>query len=86
MHNMARQIIAWQCEFCGEIKKSQYIAERHEVACLKNPHAVNCQICAHRTWDYEDDKAVCSLTNKQCTRAVSANCNDFKREKPYDKR
>ena len=85
---MARRILAWQCRYCGVIKKSETICERHERTCLKNPDARNCIVCEHSfkpTVEFLfDEEPACSLMchkGKVCSRATSAKCEYFKRRK-----
>lgn len=75
---MPRQVLAWQCRFCGEIKKSEKIAARHEAACLANPDCRNCIVCKHEE-SSPGSKSVCGVRGVNCSRAVSANCEDFGR-------
>ena len=84
---MARRILAWECRHCGSIKKSEYICQRHEKACLSNPDARNCILCVHsRSINIGDgiiDKSmqlVCRQTDRICSTAVSANCPYFVRK------
>ena len=81
---MARHVLAWQCEYCGALKKSHYIAQRHEKSCIKNPNAKNCLICIH---SYRDEGEVdstgyllCGVDDMLCNRARSAICDDFEKE------
>lgn len=74
---MARQILAWQCRYCGDVKKTRKIAERHEKTCLKNPEAKNCVLCIHSMNDPYTNTLVCSVRKLNCSRAVSADCDQF---------
>jgi len=72
---MAKQILAWQCRYCGAIKKTETIALRHELACLSNKDAHNCMLC-----EYQPSRShECSKRGCMCSKAVSANCTFFKR-------
>ena len=85
---MAKQILAYECAYCGILKKSRKIAERHERSCFKNPNAVNCMICENR-YDYketlsEDEWGAssrvvhkCKVNDKLCSRSLSGNCTHF---------
>lgn len=75
---MARRVLAWECRYCGTIKKSETICERHEKTCLKNPDARNCVVCQH-SHKPEGDSLSC-LKGKKCSRATSAKCEHFKRK------
>lgn len=84
---MARRILAWECRYCGAIKKSETICERHEITCLKNPQARNCVVCENGykpTIEFlsEDDKVPSLLCKKGkvCSRATSAKCEYFARK------
>lgn len=76
---MARRVIAWECKYCGEIKKSETIALRHEITCLMNPEARNCILCRHSMKDIETKNLVCQK-GRTCSRAVSAKCEHFRRK------
>lgn len=83
---MARRVYAFECRYCGEIFKTQYMALRHERACLENPDAVNCTKCIHFQPKYkvkQKDGTVklvptCLISLKRCSKAVSSNCEDYK--------
>lgn len=77
---MARRVLAWQCKYCGEIKKSETIAVRHELTCVKNPDARNCMVCAYSVGSENTRELLCQK-GKTCSRAVSAKCEHFKRKK-----
>lgn len=77
---MARQVLAWQCKFCGTIKKTEAVCLRHEKACTDNPDAKNCMFCKYSYKDTDDNVLKCNKRKIQCTRAVSANCEYFKRK------
>ena len=76
---MATRTLAYECKYCGALKRSKLICERHEVACFQNPDAKNCVLCEHKL----DSRSgsVCKLTNKRCSVAVSATCEKFVRRK-----
>lgn len=74
---MARRVLAWECRYCGAIKKSETICNRHEKTCLKNPDARNCIVCAHSA---KSVSALICSKGKVCSRATSAKCEHFKRE------
>ncbi len=74
---MARRIIAWECKYCGEIKKSEKIALRHEASCLKNPDAKNCTLCVNS--EKQEGRLICVKHGQYCSRAISAYCDDFVR-------
>lgn len=91
---MATKVEMWQCGFCGELKKRQNIAERHEITCLSNPNCKNCLVCVHCIETKEEmydegfytiittTKTVrrCDLNRSLCSQAVSANCTNFERK------
>lgn len=74
---MATRTLAYECKYCGALKKTKTICERHELTCFQNPDAKNCILCVHRT----DSKSgrVCAVSGKRCSVAISAGCNDFAR-------
>lgn len=74
---MALRVLAYQCKYCGALKKTKNTCERHEIACLSNPNAKNCMLCRHRTT--HENKRVCGLSGKLCSSSVSANCTAFER-------
>jgi hypothetical protein len=81
---MARKILAYECQFCGTIKKTRNIAERHEISCKMNPDAHNCMLCKNAM---KLEKCVkgggrywCPTGNKACSSAVGANCERFDRK------
>ena len=80
---MARRVLAFECQYCGALKKSKTIATRHEVACMKNPDGRNCILCVHHvkldTPVTGGGKYWCPLRDVACSIAVSANCPNFKR-------
>lgn len=76
--DMARRIYAWMCRYCGDIKKTRNVAEKHEIACLKNPNARNCMHCIY---SFEGVGGLKCEKGKKCTKAVSAVCPYFTRKK-----
>lgn len=75
---MAKRVLAWECRYCGAIKKSETICERHERTCLKNPDARNCIVCQHSGTNVPGGSLRCRK-GKTCSRATSAKCEYFKR-------
>ena len=72
---MATRTLAYECKYCGALKRTKNVCERHELTCFQNPDAKNCVLCEHmRTGD---NGKVCSVTGKRCSVAVSANCEHF---------
>lgn len=74
---MAVRVLAYECKYCGALKKGKKVCENHEIACLSNPEAKNCVRCQHIK--NTESGRVCGLTGKRCSVAVSANCEDFVR-------
>lgn len=74
---MATRTLAYECKYCGALKKSKTICERHELTCFSNPDAKNCVLCRNAI-DGEKGR-VCKVTGKRCSVAVSAQCEDFAR-------
>ena len=74
---MAKRVLAFQCKYCKKLFKSDYICVRHEKSCLKNPYAKNCLLCEQCAWD--GVKHICMLKNRKCSKAVSSNCNNYKK-------
>lgn len=72
---MAIRTLAYECIHCGTLKKSKNICERHEKTCLCNPEAKNCIRCINISKG--ENGLVCSVTNKRCSVAVSADCEHF---------
>lgn len=72
---MATRVLAYECQYCGALKKTKRTCERHEISCLKNPNARNCILCTHSI--KEEGETICAKTGKRCSVAVSANCNQF---------
>lgn len=84
---MARRILAWECRYCGAIKKSETICDRHEITCVKNPDARNCIVCKNsfkRTVEFlvdnETGPSLLCRKGKVCSRATSAKCEHFERK------
>lgn len=76
---MARRVLAWECKYCGEIKKSETIAVRHEITCVKNPDTRNCLFCIYGMALLDSGHMLCQK-GKTCSRAVSAKCEHFKKK------
>lgn len=80
---MARRVLAYECQYCGAIKKSKNIATRHEESCKQNPNARNCMFCVHHTKLEEcvpgGGRLWCPLRSMACSSAVGAKCPHFKR-------
>jgi hypothetical protein len=84
---MPKQVLAWQCRYCGSLKKTEKIAVRHEKSCTQNPNPRNCILCQYSYKEkIEDDfligygKLICSKRGCDCSKAVSADCPVFKRK------
>lgn len=82
---MARRVLAWECRYCGQIKKTENICMRHEKTCLKNNDAHNCILCERSYYSsLDDDKLVGTRLmcqeGKKCSQATSADCKYFKRK------
>ena len=75
---MARRVLAWECKYCGAIKKSETIALRHEITCVKNPDARNCMVCTYSQGN--GSGTLLCQKGKTCSRAVSAKCEHFKKK------
>ena len=74
---MATRTLAYECQYCGALKRSKLICERHEATCFRNPEAKNCVLCKHV---FSGSKGrMCIVTGKRCSVAVSANCEHFAR-------
>ena len=74
---MATRTLAYECKYCGALKRTKNVCERHEITCLQNPGARNCLLCIHKV---EGPKGrTCSVTKKRCSAAVSAECEHFER-------
>ena len=74
---MATRTLAYECMYCGTLKKSKNICERHEKTCLSNPEAKNCVRCVNSI--NSEKGLVCKGTGKRCSVAVSAACKLFTR-------
>lgn len=74
---MATRTLAYECKYCGALKRTRLICERHELTCFQNPEARNCVLCQHMTKDHTG--RVCAVSGKRCSVAVSANCEHFAR-------
>ena len=74
---MSTRILAYECDYCGALKKTKALIKRHEIACKQNPKCKNCLVCTHI--DRSGEKPRCGLSGKLCSIAVSARCNDFNR-------
>lgn len=75
---MATRTLAYECKYCGALKRTKNVCERHELTCFQNPDAKNCLLCQHMTKGLRKDR-VCAVTGKRCSVAISANCEDFAR-------
>ena len=80
---MATRTLAYECKYCGALKRTKNVCERHELTCFQNPDAKNCILCVHRV-DSKDGK-VCGMTGKRCSVAISANCENFARRQADEK-
>lgn len=76
---MATRTLAYECKYCGQLKRTKTICERHELTCFQNPDAKNCVLCEHMVAG--SSGRVCGATGKRCSVAVSANCEHFARRK-----
>lgn len=76
---MARRVLAWECKYCGAIKKTEHICVRHEKTCMQNPEARNCILCQHSSTQSGQRDLLCQK-GKKCSRATSANCEHFVRK------
>lgn len=74
---MATRTLAYECKYCGALKRTKTICERHELTCFQNPEARNCVLCAHKKETKQGRS--CAVTGKRCSVAVSANCEHFTR-------
>lgn len=66
-----KPIVAYECEYCGTIKRTKKVMQNHERTCMKNPNAINCLKCRNA------QGGKCTVTGKKCSKAVSAMCNNF---------
>lgn len=76
---MATRVLAYECKYCGAIKRTKNVCERHELTCFENPKAQNCILCEHMA-DSSNGR-VCAVNGKRCSVAISASCKDFSRRK-----
>lgn len=79
---MAVRTHAYECNYCGALKRTKVICERHELTCFNNPEAKNCLLCIHIT-KTSGDRA-CGVTGKRCSVAISATCEHFVRRENND--
>lgn len=78
---MAKRVLSYECEWCGEIKKTKHICVRHEKACLRNPDLRNCAACQHsRFIDGRNYKMRCAVDQKNCTKLRALTCENFRRD------
>ena len=75
---MATRTLAYECKYCGALKRTKNVCERHEMTCFENPEAKNCLLCSNMT--YRGKGRICGVTSKRCSVAVSATCKDFVRK------
>ena len=80
---MATRTLAYECKYCGALKRTKNVCERHELTCFQNPDAKNCILCNNRT--QVNGISVCRVTHKRCSVAVSATCDHFDRREPNGK-
>ena len=76
---MATRTLAYECKYCGALKKTKTICERHELACFSNPDAKNCVLC--QRVEKTARGRVCGVTGARCSVAISATCEMFVRRK-----
>ena len=76
---MATRTLAYECKYCGTLKRTKNVCERHELSCLKNPDAKNCIYCEHMK-SVEGIK-VCAVNGKKCSVAVSSSCTRYSKKK-----
>lgn len=74
---MATRTLAYECKYCGTLKRTKNVCERHELTCFSNPDAKNCVLCVHCR--KSESGRVCAVDGKRCSVAVSAHCSDFAR-------
>ena len=74
---MATRTLAYECQYCGTLKRTRNVCERHELTCFQNPDAKNCVLCVNMGESVTG--RVCKITNKRCSVAVSATCEHFSR-------
>lgn len=73
---MARRVLAWECRYCGALKKTENICLRHEKSCLKSPKPKNCILCKY-SQVLETNKSLSCQKGKTCSQATSANCEYY---------
>lgn len=74
---MALRVLAYECKYCGTLKKTRALIVRHELACKNNPKGKNCTCCTHI--QKTGTRRTCGVSGKLCSTAVSARCKDFQR-------
>lgn len=74
---MATRTLAYECKYCGALKRTKNVCERHELTCFQNPDAKNCVLCQNMRQG--KGGRVCAVTGKRCSVAISANCEYFAR-------
>jgi hypothetical protein len=79
---MATRTLAYECKYCGALKRTRVICQRHELTCFQNPDARNCVLCEHMKTGASGK--VCAVTGKRCSVAVSASCMVFSRRQPNE--
>ena len=68
---MPKRVLAWQCDYCGKLKKTELIARRHEKSCIKNPNRKNCIDCKGFS------SGECIFRGIRCSSAVSPDCTEY---------
>lgn len=81
---MALRVLAYECKYCGTLKKTRALIVRHELACVNNPKAKNCTKCVH-IQKTGARRPICGVSGKLCSTAVSARCKDFQRREDAEK-
>ena len=79
---MATRTLAYECKFCGALKRTKNVCERHELTCFQNPDAKNCMLCQHMKQTAQG--RMCAVNGKRCSVAVSATCESFARRQPNE--
>ena len=74
---MATRTLAYEGQYCGTLKKTKNVCERHERTCFRNPDAKNCILCQNMV--NSSIGRMCGVYGKRCSVAVSANCERFAR-------
>ena len=74
---MATRTLAYECKYCGALKRTRNVCERHETTCFQNPDAKNCLWCVNMSEGVKG--RVCKVTHKRCSVAISATCEHFLR-------